>query len=58
VANKALPRTTRQHRKAMPLIIYQPILLTTFKEQLTFTTNANNLSNAVMFKAVALICGL
>jgi hypothetical protein len=57
VANKALPRTTMQHCKAIPIIIYKFVLFTILKEQLIFTANANNLLNAATYKAVALICG-
>jgi hypothetical protein len=49
-------RPTQQYsfEKPMPTIIYYFILLTTFKEQLTFTTQLYNCTNATTFKAVGL----
>jgi len=38
----------------MPMIIYKFILLTTLKEQLTFTTQLYNQTKAATFKAVGL----
>lgn len=42
----------------MPIIIYKYILFTTFKEQLTFTTQLYNSNNAATFKADGLKNGL
>jgi len=44
--------------KPTPINIYLFVLLTTFKEQLTFTTQPFNRTNAATFKAVGLKNGL
>jgi len=52
------PRTAMMNKKLLPIIFNKFVYLTTFKKQLTFTSDANNLLNAADFKAVALICWL